>query len=240
MRKRNLSVYDIQRVATGGHRISINALTVLLCEEGFARLPLRRDEERPSTVKVKPTEIADARRVDLSSRSFRTRVAGLFLFVSLLEGVDLRRVVQAGGLPGSQMIPAEQALRSLLALKLLGSERKSHVMVWVFDPAIAVFAGLNVVPQWSYLAAYSSRVDRRANLRLMDYWFEQIEGGLPHGTSLDLGLHTVPAHTATEPLEALRFQPQPAPAGHSGVLGARCRAADVPLYQRGHSQSRAV
>jgi hypothetical protein len=36
-------------------------------------------------------------------------------------------------------------------------------------------------------------VDHRANLRLMDAWFEQIEGvGLPHGTSLDLDFHTVP------------------------------------------------
>ena len=202
MRKRNLSVYDIQReLAAGKHRISINALTVLLREEGFARLPRRRDEERPTAVKAETAEIADVRRLDLSPRSFRTTVAGLFLFVPLLEGIDLHRVVQAGGLPGSKMIPAEQAVRSLLALKLLGTERKSHVMDLVFDPAIAVFAGLNVVPKRSYLAAYSSRVDHRANLRLMDSWFEQIEGGLPHGTSLDLDFHTVPANTATEPLE---------------------------------------
>ena len=202
MRKRNLSVYDIQReLAAGHHRISINALTVLLREEGFARLPRRRDEERPTAVKAETAEIADVRRLDLSPRSFRTTVAGLFLFVPLLQGIDLHRVVQAGRLPGSPMIPAEQAVRSLLALKLLGTERKSHVMDLVFDPAIAVFAGLNVVPKRSYLAAYSSRVDHRANLRLMDSWFGQIEGGLPHGTSLDLDFHTVPANTATEPLE---------------------------------------
>ena len=202
MRKRNLSVYDIQReLAAGHHRISINALTVLLREEGFARLPRRRDEERPTAVKAEAAEIADVRRLDLSPRAFRTTVAGLFLFVPLLEGIDLQRVVEAGRLPGSQMIPAERAVRSLLALKLLGTERKSHVMDLVFDPAIAVFAGLNVVPKRSYLAAYSSRVDHRANLRLMDSWFEQIEGGLPHGTSLDLDFHTVPANTATEPLE---------------------------------------
>ena len=49
MRKRNLSVYDIQReLALAGHTISINALAVLLREEGFARLPRRLDEERPA------------------------------------------------------------------------------------------------------------------------------------------------------------------------------------------------
>jgi hypothetical protein len=203
MRKRNLSVYDIQRdLAETGHRISINALTVLLREEGFARLPRRRDEERPAALGAESAEVADVRRLDLSPRSFRTAAAGLFLFVPLLEDMDLNRVVQAGRLPGSPMIPAEQAVRSLLALELLGVERKSHVMGLVFDPAIALFAGLNVVPKRSYLAAYRSRVDHRAHLRLMDAWFEQIEGvGLPHGSSLDLDFHTVPAHTATEPLE---------------------------------------
>ena len=203
LRKRNLSVYDIQReLAAGQHPISINALTVLLREEGFVRLPRRRDEERPAALKADSAEVADVRRLDLSPRSFRTTLAGLFLFVPLLEGIDLGRVVEAGRLPSSQMIPAEQAVRSLLALKLLGTERKSHVMDLVFDPAVALFAGLNVVPKRSYLAAYSSRVDHRANVRLMDAWFEQLEGaGLPHGNSLDLDFHTVPANTATEPLE---------------------------------------
>ncbi|MGA2186803.1 MAG: hypothetical protein ABSH47_27660 [Bryobacteraceae bacterium] len=203
LRKRNLSVYDIQReLAAGQHPISINALTVLLREEGFVRLPRRRDEERPAAIRADCAEVADVRRLDLSPRSFRTTAAGLFLFVPLLEGIDFGRVVEAGRLPGSQMIPAEQAVRSLLALKLLGTERKSHVMELVFDPAIALFAGLNVVPKRSYLAAYSSRVDHRANVRLMDAWFEQLEkAGFPHGNSLDLDFHTVPANTATEPLE---------------------------------------
>ena len=40
--------------------------------------------------------------------------------------------------------------------------RKSHVMDLVCDQGIALFAGLNAVPKRSYLAAYSSRVDRRA------------------------------------------------------------------------------
>jgi hypothetical protein len=52
MRKRNLSVYDMQReLAAVGHTISVNSLTVLLHEEGFSRLPRRADDERPITVK---------------------------------------------------------------------------------------------------------------------------------------------------------------------------------------------
>jgi len=203
LRKKNLSVYDIQReLAQAGHSISINSLTVLLRQEGFARLPRRADDERPATVKPEQAAIADIRRLDLSPRSFRTSMAGLFLFVPLLQRVDLDRVVTQTRLPGSQMIPAEQAVRTLLALKLIGTERKSHVMDLVMDQAIALFAGLNVVPKRSYLASYSSRIDHKMNLRFMDAWSQQVgQAGLPHGTSLDLDFHSVPANSSEEPLE---------------------------------------
>jgi len=203
MRKRNLSVYDMQReLATAGHTISINSLIILLREEGFSRLPRRADEERPATVKPEIAQVADVRRLDLSPRAFRTRLAGLFLFVPLLDRIDLHKVVTAARLPGSKMIPAAEAVASLLALKLIGAERKSHVMDLVMDEAIAVFAGINVVPKRSYLAAYSSRVDHKACLRLMEAWLEQVENaGLPHGASFDLDFHSVPANSSEEPLE---------------------------------------
>ena len=111
-------------------------------------------------------------------------------------------MVTTAHLPGSKMIPAVQALRSLLAMKLIGIERKSHVMDLVMDQAIAVFAGINVVPKRSYLEEYSSGLDHKACLRLMQTWLEQVEqAGLPHGPSFDLDFHSVPANAAEEPLE---------------------------------------
>jgi len=203
MRKRNLSVYDMQReLAAAGHTISINSLTVLLREEGFSRLPRRADDERPVAVKPEVADVADVRRLDLSPCSFRTPLAGLFLFLPLLDRIDLQAVITAARLPSSQMIPAAQAVRSLLALKLIGAERKSHVMDLVTDRAIALFAGINVVPKRSYLASYSSRIDHKACLRFMEAWLEQVEQvGLPHGASFDLDFHSVPANSAEEPLE---------------------------------------
>jgi transposase-like protein len=92
MRKRNLSVYDMQReLAAAGHTISINSLTVLLREEGFSRLPRRADDERPVTVKPEVADVADVRRLDLSPCSFRTPLAGLFLFLPLLDRIDRHR-----------------------------------------------------------------------------------------------------------------------------------------------------
>src|SRR5215467_9183338 len=66
MRKRNLSVYDIRReLAAAGHHISINALAILLREEGFARLPRRLDEERPEATRPEAAAMADVRALDL-------------------------------------------------------------------------------------------------------------------------------------------------------------------------------
>ncbi len=203
MRKKNLSVYDIQReLATQGHTISINSLSVLLREEGFARLPRRRDEERPPGIKPEPAEVADVRQLDLAPRSFRTRVAGLFLFVPLMQHLDLAAVAKEAQLPGSKMVPAQQALRSLLALKLIGKERKSHVMNLVFDEGLALFAGLNVMPKRAYLASYSSSIGEQGIRRFMETWFQHVQRiGLSRSGSLDLDFHSVPANSEKEPLQ---------------------------------------
>jgi hypothetical protein len=203
LRKQYLSVYDIQRdLAEAGHTLSTHSITLILQEEGFARLSRRRDDERPATTQPEPAAIADVRALDYSPRTFRTRLGGLFVFVPLMRDLRLAEVVRQAKLPGSAMIPAEQAIRTLLALKLIGKERKSHVMGLVTDEGIALFAGLNVVPKRSYLASYSSSVDDRTNDRLMAAWFNETpRAGLKHGDSLELDFHTVPANTTKEPLE---------------------------------------
>jgi hypothetical protein len=202
LRKRHLSVYGIQReLAAAGHTVRINTLTLLLRAEGLARLPRRRDDERPPALRPEPAAPADVRALSLRPRSFRTRAGGLFLFAALMRDLRLGEVVRQAGLPGSAMIPAEQALRSLLALKLLGTERKSHVMDLVCDEGIALLAGLNVVPKRSYRAAYSSAVDHRLCRRLLAAWSAEVQrAGLARGSSFDLDFHTVPANTQGEPL----------------------------------------
>ncbi|MCP4895705.1 MAG: hypothetical protein GY906_01920, partial [bacterium] len=90
----------------------------------------------------------------------------------------------------------------LLALKLIGTERKSHVMDLVFDEGLALFAGLNAIPERSYLAAYSSRIGSKANLHFMEEWFVHVQkAGLARGSSIDLDFHTVAANTEKEPLD---------------------------------------
>ena len=203
LRTKNLSVCDIQReLAHKGTAISINALSILLREEGFAKLPRRRADERPQGPKTYAPPVADVHKLDLSPRRFRTAFAGLFLFLPLLIEVGLESVVESLGLPGTDMVPAPHAVRSLLALKILGKERTSHVMEMCFDPGIALFAGLNAVPKRSFLAEYSARVDPRNNLAFLGKWSEAVQRiGLRHGSSFDLDFHSIPANSEAEPLE---------------------------------------
>jgi transposase len=196
LRKQNFSIYDISRaLQQAGHSLSPVAVDQILKSEGFARLPRRGDEERqPGTV---PTvaDVADVRELNLEPRVVHTKFGGLFLFLPLLTALPFDRLVGQANLPGSKMIPAAHALRSLLALKLFGNARHSHVMSYVLDEGLALFAGLNVIPKRSFLAEYSSRIEPDCYPQLMRRWFDALSAaGLTRGTSFDLDFHTIPFH----------------------------------------------
>jgi len=97
--------------------------------------------------------VADRRELMLSAAEplrVRTRVAGLFLFLPLLAQLRFDRLVGQAGYPGTNMIPADAALLSLLTLKLLDKERRSHIDDFNFEEALGLFAGLNVLPNPNY------------------------------------------------------------------------------------------
>src|SRR6516225_7908578 len=73
-------------------------------------------------------EVADHRRLSLASeRTVQTRVAGIFLFLPLLAKLGFDRCVAEARYPASAMVPGPSALLSLLSLKLLDKERRSHI-----------------------------------------------------------------------------------------------------------------
>jgi hypothetical protein len=196
MRKQNLSVYDIAAaLAAEGQALSPPAIWAILSAEGFARLPRRADEQRAPRVGVTPAAAADVHALDLSPREFRTEFGGLFLFVPLLARAGFDQIMHAAGLPGSAMVPAGAAMRSLLALKLTGAARTSHAMASVFDEGLALFAGLNAIPKRSFLTEYSCRIRSASYPALMSAWFDAMGTlGLERGVSFHLDFHTIPFH----------------------------------------------
>jgi transposase len=196
MRKQNLSIYDINRVLqTKGKELSPVSVSKILKEEGFARLPRRADDERPDGLRPTVADVADVGQLDLAPQTLRTKFGGLYLFLPFLAAIPFDRIINQAGLPGSKMIPAEHAMRSLLGLKLFGSARHSHVMSYVLDQGLALFAGLNAIPKRSFLTEYSCRIDPGIYPMLMRSWFDAMATiGIDRGVSFDLDFHTIPFH----------------------------------------------
>jgi hypothetical protein len=196
LRKQNLSIYDISRaLEEAGHTLSPVGISLVLKEEGFARLPRRKDDERVAVNRPEAADVADVQKLDLSARRLRTQFGGLFLFLPFLAQIPLERMLEGVGFPGTKMVPAMQAVLSLLGLKLFGNARHSHVMSYVMDEGLALFAGLNVIPKRSFLTEYSCRIEPAAYPRLMQQWFDAVgQLGLKRGPSFDLDFHTIPFH----------------------------------------------
>lgn len=196
LRKQNQSVYDISE-ALKKEDLSRTPVAVaqILRQEGFSKLPRRGDDERPPGTRPTAAERADARALNLQPRTLRTKFGGLFVFLPALAEIGFDRIIGRCDLPGTQMVPAAHALRSLLALKLFGTQRHLHVMSAVLDEGLALFAGLNVIPKRSFLTEYSCRLDPACYPKLMRHWFDaMIDLGLKHGKSFDLDFHTIPFH----------------------------------------------
>jgi hypothetical protein len=238
LRKQNLSVYDISdALRTLGHPRSPACIASVLKEEGFARLPRRRDEERPAAVRPEAADVADVRQLDLSPRRFRTQFGGLFLFVPYLAAIPFETLLERAGFPGSAMVPAAHAMRSLLALKLFGTARHSHVMSYVFDQGLALFAGLNVTPKRAFLTEYSCRIDPGAYPQLMAGWFEAVTPlGLEWGTSFDLDFHTIPFHGEDALVE--KHYVSKRSRSQKGILAFLAQDAETRVFCYAHAELR--
>jgi hypothetical protein len=111
----------------------------------------------------------------------------------LLARVRFDQLVAGANYPGSEMIPAASALLSLLTLKLLDKERRSHVDDFNFDEALGLFAGLNILPKKSSLTAYSYGTARANQQALLRGWLGALSPLLfPQGKTFSLDFHPIP------------------------------------------------
>lgn len=132
----------------------------------------------------------------------RTRSAGLFLFLPLLAHLRFDRLVDQANYPGSKMIPPASALLSLLVLKLLDKERRSHINDFNSNAALGLFAGLNILPKKSFATDYSYRTERRQQVKLLEGWISLLSPLLfPEADSFSLDFHTIPHRGETAELE---------------------------------------
>lgn len=92
----------------------------VLAAEGFAPLPRRLDEERPTHVGPSAEAVADVRRFALRPREFTTRLGGLFLFIPDLVRLDSDALAQDAKLPGSRAILSRPCAAGFAGAQALG------------------------------------------------------------------------------------------------------------------------
>jgi len=135
-------------------------------------------------------------------RCLRTPVAGLFLFLPLLGRLEFDQLVSKADYPGSKLIPAVSALLSLLTLKLLDKERRSHIDDFNFDQAVGLFAGLNIPPKKSYATQYSYGTVRDHQQKLLSGWVGALAPLLfPQAKCFALDFHPIPHRGESTGLE---------------------------------------
>lgn len=123
----------------------------------------------------------------------RTRVAGVFQFLPLLAKLGFDRLVTKARYPSSAMVPAPAAMLSLLSLKLLDKERRSHISDFNFDEALGLFAGLNILPKKSFATDYSYRTHRQQQKMLLQGWVKALAPVMfPEASGFSLDFHPIP------------------------------------------------
>jgi transposase len=204
-REQRLSAGDITQLLSEEQiEISVRTVERVLAEEGFDKLPRRTRLKLGVT--VQGTTVPEAARLTrlfpLEGKSFESSAAGVFLFAPFLAQLELADIVREAQLPGTKVIPPLSYMLSFLALKLLGSERYTHVGDHGFDPGLGLFAGLNVLPKCTAMWTYSYSLDDGHIRRLQTAFVKRVAKlGLYDGKFVNLDFHTVPHYGDDSVLE---------------------------------------
>jgi transposase len=194
LRKKNNSVQDMHlALKHEGISLSPSSIWKILSEEGFAKLPRRKDEERPDRPRPDKAEYADIRQLSLDPRVIETRFGGVFLLMRILADMKIHQIPKSLNWYGSKMIPVENAFLSSLVLKLIGRERKSHIMDLVFDGGAGLAVGLNVLPKTAYISEYSERITHQDNMQFLHKWLKRLrKASVISGESFNLDFQSLP------------------------------------------------
>ena len=184
----------VSELARAGTPLSRTAVWEILREEGLSRMPkLRQDKPEPAPERLAAEKVRVLAEQDWPTEGqVQTQHAGLFLLVPELAALDLPGLIDAAGWPSTSQLPAIRSVLSLLALKLSGRRRRSHVRSVVHDPALGAFAGLNVLPKTWHLTTYSYRTSRSQQIAFFEALQPRLrEAGLIGEQGVNLDFHAI-------------------------------------------------
>lgn len=195
LRRENISSSEIcQKISQA---VSISTIERILREAGFEKLERRTDRQRGVTRKNKiiPEQSCKLDFQGMAPFSVNCPVAGIFFFIPYILETGILSIVRDCHLPESSVISAEGAALSMLLLKLIGSERLSHMDSYDHEPGLGLFAGLNVLPKATYMGTYSCRTSEDMLMRFQERLLQRFLAVYPEMYSngfINLDFHSIP------------------------------------------------
>lgn len=203
LRKQNYSAKDIaEKIFSEGYKIAIRTVERILEKAGFSRLKRRTQAELGLTRKSQqlPEKASAIDFAKLTPFTIDLPIAGIFFFIPYIIESGILNIISKCALPSSSVINSLQANLTMLLLKLIGSERLSHINNYNHEPGLALFAGLTILPKSSYMNSYSCRTSQAL---LVDFQekvmkhFQKTYPGFYQSDYINLDFHSIP-HYGTE------------------------------------------
>lgn len=195
-RRKNLSAGDItELLSEDGYDLSVRTVERVLAEEGFPKLARRTRLKIGRTVKGAevPERSRQIKLAELEGKTMTSDAAGIFLFAPFLSQLGFGEMIRESGLPGNKHLSALNYTLSILALKLLGEERYTHVANHSFDSGLGLFAGLNILPKCTAISTYSYSLDQEHILKLQEAFVKKaLELCFYEQSIVNLDFHTAP------------------------------------------------
>ena len=194
-RNKNLSAKDIHILLE--ERCSLRTVERILKDANLPKLQRRTFAERGKTRKnsIIPERSIPLDFDKLKPFRFDCPVSGIFFFLPYLIESGIIEILKQCKLPKSSAINAEQACLSMLLLKLIGSERLSHIDAYNHEPGLGLFAGLNFLPKSTFIATYSCRTSEKLLEEFQNQVmkrFQKIYPDFYKSNFINLDFHSIP------------------------------------------------
>ena len=193
-----LSSSDIQhRLSEDAIKISSRTVERTLKDSGYGKLKRRTHKELGITLKNKiiPERSEHLNFSELEPFNIDCPSAGCFFFIPYILESGILDIVRECEMPDSSDIGSTQACLSMLLLKLMGRKRLSHIGSYDREPALGLFAGLNVLPKPTYMNTYSCRCSESHVMNLQSKAITILKKKYPdfyNSDYINLDFHSIP------------------------------------------------
>jgi len=204
-RKKNMSVPEIKSALDAQDmNVSERYISSLLTNEGFARLPRRKQNERGMIrLEDHSQSYAALRSEELNnvSEKFTSQMAGILLFLPIIRMYEIDKLIENSDYPETSVINRLSSVLAFLALKLSDIERYSMDDIWCMDRGMGLFAGLNILPKAAWFSSYSSRVTREMNVSFLKSLRQLWSGNDLLSDTMNLDFTAIPYWGDDDPYE---------------------------------------